>query len=890
MKHLLLATLLAAAGSLPVVGQTVLAQWDFNAGNDADVTTGTTDPVLGTGTAQTVAGVTGAFATGSVGDPEPDNNSGWNLTSFPAQGENERVAGAEFTVSTTGYQDIVLKFDWRQSNTASRKLVVLYTVNGTSWYEITSFTSEQASWWTTENTVNFSSARLVNDNPLFAVRFVSDFGDSLQYEAANPGSTYSPNGTWRFDLVTFTGTPTGTGPAAPVIVTQPQNQTKFAGEDASFSVVATGTEPLSFQWYHNGSVMADATAATLDLTGVTLADAGTYQVVVTNDLGDASSQEATLTVEEIQRPELTEIATLRALVDPENFEPTDTTTLFSVEGIVTTHTSLTGPPSVLFYLQDATAGIAVFWRGGVNAFVPAAGDRLRVTARLDQYNGLLELIPNTGDPETEVVRLSAGNPLPEPIPLEFFWQNDPLIIEQYEGSYVVAENVLLDLTTPTFPASGNLWITNEFFEVFDLYVNAQTDIGGQPKPAGEVNVLGVLGQFDRQAPYTGGYEIIPSRFADIISEAKPPTVLFTNVLANLIRPGDAPQNTFTEHGLRPGETLTTTFFITDAEGRPVSLEPVTAGLPPSARWDFPSGQTADIAGTFTWTPTPAEAGQLFEATLRAWNVAATNTVTLTLYCPTAAEQQVAITEYLANPTDNVDAPHYNPLKRNPPVDSEPWIKDEYIELANLSDQTLDLFDWTMADGVGIRHRFYAQLPLMAKSAIILYGGPLNGFPPILDVLTEPASEGSSGLALNNNGDTIIVRNQIGGIVARVVYSADQVSPDGSMTRFPTINGPFRPQTAVAALPVTPGQQYDGKLWSEPPTIPPAEIGLIAAARNLDGSITLTWQAEPGQTYSVEAAPSVTGPFTALSTGLTGGTYTDQSAATVDLRFYRVRSP
>ena len=39
-----------------------------------------------------------------------------------------------------------------------------------------------------------------------------------------------------------------TGPAAPQIITQPTNQTVFVGQTASFSVLASGTPPLSYQW------------------------------------------------------------------------------------------------------------------------------------------------------------------------------------------------------------------------------------------------------------------------------------------------------------------------------------------------------------------------------------------------------------------------------------------------------------------------------------------------------------------------------------------------------------------------------------------------------------------------------------------------------------------
>jgi hypothetical protein len=843
MKRILLPLTLGL--TLPVFGQEIITQWNFNFGDDADRTTGTTEPAVGIGTAASVGGVKESFATGSVADPEPDDDSGWNLSGFPAQGEGARTAGAEFQIPTTGYQDVVLQFDWRTSNTASGRLVVLYTTDGTTWQEAATFTSDKGSWWFTAQTVDFSALDATDNNSQFAVRLVSDFADGANYVPANAGSTYSPNGTWRFDLVTLQGTPLGSGPVAPVIVTQPESQTVTEGDTVTFHVVAAGTPPLVYQWRFNGLPIGGATEDTFKLGQVTPDQAGSYQVVVSNAAGQVVSDPATLTVEPPTVPDVVSIASLRALVDPENFLPTDTDTLFTVEGIVTTHVNLTSPPNELFYLQDDTAGIAVYWRGGASALLVNAGDKVRVTARWTHDQGVLERAPSTSQAATAVTRISTDNPLPDPLTLDFFWLNDPALIEQYEGSYVVASNVFLDITPGVFPSSGNLWMTNDLFEIFALRVDRRTDIGGQPIPRGEVSVLGVLSQYDRSDPRTSGYQVLPSRFEDIISSLKPPSIWFTNVLSNLVRPGDAEENQFREQGLRPGETLTTTFLISDAEGLPVSVEPVTDGLPPSAHWDFPTDPTADIEGTFTWSPTEAEAGQLFEATLRAWNEVATNTVTLTLYVPTPAEQNVVIAEYLANPTGDETAAHYNPLKRNPPVDATPWVYDEYLELVNLSDQPVELEGWTVSDAAMLRHQFYFPVTLDSKDAFILYGGPLNGFLPNLDVPFEPASESSAGLALNNSGDTITVRNARGGVVARVVYSGSEVSAEGSMTRFPTINGDFQPQVAVSDLPVTPGRQYDGKLWSEPPTIPPADIGLVTATLNADGSLTLTWQAQAG---------------------------------------------
>lgn len=83
---------------------------------------------------------------------------------------------------------------------------------------------------------------------------------------------------------------------APAITAQPSNQTTVVGGSATFSVTATGDEPLTYQWFHGDDDIAGATSATLTLTNVQAADVGSYTVVVTNSLGAATSNVAQLIV------------------------------------------------------------------------------------------------------------------------------------------------------------------------------------------------------------------------------------------------------------------------------------------------------------------------------------------------------------------------------------------------------------------------------------------------------------------------------------------------------------------------------------------------------------------------------------------------------------------
>jgi hypothetical protein len=82
----------------------------------------------------------------------------------------------------------------------------------------------------------------------------------------------------------------------PAIVTQPQSLTVTAGSNATFSVTATGTAPLSYQWQFNSNGIAGATNSSLTLSNVQPWNIGNYRVVVTNAIGSETSSNATLSI------------------------------------------------------------------------------------------------------------------------------------------------------------------------------------------------------------------------------------------------------------------------------------------------------------------------------------------------------------------------------------------------------------------------------------------------------------------------------------------------------------------------------------------------------------------------------------------------------------------
>jgi hypothetical protein len=85
-------------------------------------------------------------------------------------------------------------------------------------------------------------------------------------------------------------------PEPPTILLQPASQIVREGDPVVFNVRARGTGRLSYQWFHHGAEVVEATSAALILPGALPADAGDYQVVVSSDLGRAQSIPASLRV------------------------------------------------------------------------------------------------------------------------------------------------------------------------------------------------------------------------------------------------------------------------------------------------------------------------------------------------------------------------------------------------------------------------------------------------------------------------------------------------------------------------------------------------------------------------------------------------------------------
>lgn len=117
---------------------------------------------------------------------------------------------------------------------------------------------------------------------------VAQSGIRYYAEAANSVGSVASN-TATITVQTFT--------VAPTITTQPASLFVFEGSGATFSVAASGTAPLSYQWRRNGVDLSGANGTSYTLANAQLADSGaSFSVLVSNSAGSATSNGALLTV------------------------------------------------------------------------------------------------------------------------------------------------------------------------------------------------------------------------------------------------------------------------------------------------------------------------------------------------------------------------------------------------------------------------------------------------------------------------------------------------------------------------------------------------------------------------------------------------------------------
>ncbi|MBL0744322.1 immunoglobulin domain-containing protein [Chryseolinea lacunae] len=265
-----------------------------------------------------------SFSTITVLDP-PAITAQPTATQSICEGSN-----ASFSVTATGS---ALTYQWHKNgvnipsaNASTYSIPNIATADGATYTvtvsnactSVTSNGSVLTVWEKPEITVNPSSATLCA-------------GNSASF-TVNPGVTTSPGYQWykgaaiiggatsaTYTIPTINAASAGTysvvvsgscGPSATstnatltvraltAITTQPAAaQAICEGSPASFTVVASGTGPITYQWRKNGVVIGAPNAATYTIPSITPTDAATYTVVVSNACNSVTSSGSVLTVQ-----------------------------------------------------------------------------------------------------------------------------------------------------------------------------------------------------------------------------------------------------------------------------------------------------------------------------------------------------------------------------------------------------------------------------------------------------------------------------------------------------------------------------------------------------------------------------------------------------------------
>lgn len=154
--------------------------------------------------------------------------------------------------------------------------------------------------------------------------------------------------------------------------------------------------------------------------------------------------------------------------------------------------------------------------------------------------------------------------------------------------------------------------------------------------------------------------------------------------------------------------------------------------------------------------------------------------------------------------------------------------DEFVELINNSGASLDISSWTLSDGIGVKHTFPASTIIPAGETIVVFGGgtPTN-IPGIVQTTTT--------LGLNNTGDDVTVRDDLGVVVDSYTYGSEG-GDDQSLARSPDISGTFVKHTTI----VTNSVRYSPGRDNTDNSALPVELTSFSV-EFVNNSIQLNWE-------------------------------------------------
>jgi phosphatidylserine/phosphatidylglycerophosphate/cardiolipin synthase-like enzyme len=217
--------------------------------------------------------------------------------------------------------------------------------------------------------------------------------------------------------------------------------------------------------------------------------------------------------------------------------------IVTITGIVT-HGEEMG--SSVRYMQDESAGIAIYSGAWEGFTTPSRGDEITVTGEISEYNGLLEVGPNL----SAVTINSTGNDLPD---FEYIDLSD--FNEGVEGELVNFDGAQFQDGGSTFAGDNTYTFIHEGGQAI-IYLRTGSALEGQIIPAGQITLRGIVSQFTFDG--FGGYQLLPRDMEDLISDAS------INLVSQLTQ-SSHDESSITLNWLTDTPGTTVLYYGTDAE-------------------------------------------------------------------------------------------------------------------------------------------------------------------------------------------------------------------------------------------------------------------------------------------------------------------------------------
>ncbi|HOE91612.1 MAG TPA: chitobiase/beta-hexosaminidase C-terminal domain-containing protein [Candidatus Cloacimonadota bacterium] len=450
IKNITLMLVIMLSVSL-MFAQTSFTQWDFEASN--------LNPASGTGTLTTLGGISYEFITGFTGTGT--GGLALQTTGYPAQGTGNKTAGIQAMVSTVGKENIEITWHQRNSNTASSRMCVQYTLDGVNWNDFIANSTNAFNTNTVTNNdsgfdnglyiidagatwfyrkASFASIPEANNNPNFGIKIVSsfEFGTNA-YGPANPTGSYATGGTYRYDNLTFAST-------AGTVVLTPSFDPAGGVYGSTINVsIFCPTEGALIYYTTNGDEPSQS--STLYQNPINLSQTTTLKAKAFKD-GYTPSNTVSATYSFTAS-----VANLSELKQ----QNADGTTIYTVIGEV--YVSYTQSFRNQIFVQDANAGLLIDDYSNVITTNFNIGDGITgLSGKIEEFNGMLQFVP--------VANITAPSSTNNPITAV------PVTIQELNANFDTYESRLVAISGLSFVNASGEFATGTSYVITDGTGNA----------------------------------------------------------------------------------------------------------------------------------------------------------------------------------------------------------------------------------------------------------------------------------------------------------------------------------------------------------------------------------------------------------------------------------